>query len=195
MSDSIDGSPNLVGQQGMSERSHATTNAGGEGSVIAEFVDAARSAAESLLEEQKQQIADRIKGVAEALECAARSLEGSQNHLIARYVQQAEHQVKSLSRELHERQWSELVADTYDVARRQPTLFVLGAVATGFLVGRFLWTARNMQNREAGGMHGSSRRETTREVTAAISSAPGAGGGTGEAAGHAAGSSGTMESR
>jgi len=42
---------------------------------MAEFADAAQPTAEALLQKQKQQIADRVSGMAEALECAAHSLD------------------------------------------------------------------------------------------------------------------------
>jgi hypothetical protein len=176
------------------ERSRATGSTG-EHSVVAEFVDAARAAAESLLREQKQQVADRVAGIADALHGAARSLDQSQNRAIARHIRQAGDQVERLTRNLQERRWNELIADTEEFARRQPTWFVLGAVVTGFLVGRFLSTAMSRENQPSSEAQAAVRRETTREVTAAISSAPGMGGGAGEPAGYAAGSSGMMESR
>jgi hypothetical protein len=194
MADRSEGFSSIIADQGVTDRTRST-GAGSERSVVAEFVDAARSTAESLLEEQKRQIADRVHGFAEALEGAARSLHGSQNRMIARYVQDAGDQVKTFSRGLHARRWNELVAETEDFARRQPTLFVLGAVAAGFLVGRILWTAVSVESRDGDMTRNSSRREAAREVRAAISSAPGPGGGAGERAGYAAGSSGIVESR
>jgi hypothetical protein len=195
MADKVENSSSMTSQQGATERSDAKMNATGERSVVAEFVDAAQSAAESLLQEQKQQIADRVSGVGRALEGAAHSLDETQNRVTARYVQQAGEHIRSLAHALHDRRWNELVAETEDFARRQPTWFVLGAVAAGFLVGRFLWGALSEPRQRADSMREASRRETTREVTAAISSAPGTGGGTGDTGGHAVGSSGMMESR
>jgi len=160
-----------------------------ETSVFAEFVDAARLAAESMLEEQRQQVAQKVSGIAEALRNAANSLEQSQNRALAGYVDQAADQVASIYRTVRERHWSEIVADTEDFARRQPTLFVLGAVATGFLVGRFLWAGGRHRRGDAE----ASRSETTRQVIAAVSS--GSGIDAGGAVDHGAGSSGVMEDR
>jgi hypothetical protein len=176
------------------ERSRAMESSG-EPSVVAEFVDAARAAAESLLREQKQQVADRLSGIADALHGAARSLDQSQNRVIARHIRQAGDQVERLTRNLQERRWNELIADTEEFARRQPTWFVLGAVVTGFLVGRFLSTAMSGEKQPSSEAQAAVQRETTREVTAAVSSAPGMGDNAGEPAGYAAGSSGMMESR
>jgi hypothetical protein len=158
-----------------------------ETTVFAEFVDAARSAAESLLEEQKLQVADRVSGIAEALRTAAHSLSQSQNRGIAGYVDQAADQVAGVSRTVRDRRWNEIITDTEDFARRQPTIFVLAAVATGFLVGRFLWASTGAQHDRT---REPSRGETVRIVTAAVSS--GSGSGAAEVVDHKARSSGVM---
>ena len=84
----------MIGQGETSEPGPSKVYASGEraANVVAEFVDAARSAAESLLEEQKQQVAEKVSGIAEALHSAARSLDQSQNRSIAGYVDQAAEQ-------------------------------------------------------------------------------------------------------
>jgi hypothetical protein len=111
--------------------------------------------------------------------------------VIAGYIEEAAMQVDALSRTMHERHWGELVADTEDFARRQPTWFVLGAVATGFILGRLLWTSTGDRRHDAGRSSRSS--EPPRTVTAAVSSA------TGTAAGELTGNphpiTGAVESR
>jgi ElaB/YqjD/DUF883 family membrane-anchored ribosome-binding protein len=152
---------------------HSTTDMEREygESVVTEFLDAARSAAESLLEEQKRQIADRVSGMAKALRSAAQPLDEAQNRVIARYLEEGAAQVEGLSRTIRERHWGELVADTEDFARRQPTWFVLGAVATGFVLGRLLWTSAGGRRHDAARSSRSS--ESARTVTAAVSSGSG----------------------
>jgi ElaB/YqjD/DUF883 family membrane-anchored ribosome-binding protein len=140
------------------------------GSVVTEFLDAARSAAESLLQEQKRQIADRVSGIARALQSAAQPLHESQSHAIAGYLEEAAAQVDSLSRRMHERHWGELLADTQDFARRQPTWFVLGGVATGFVLGRLFWASTGGRQDAA---RSSRSSEQARTVTAAVSSGSG----------------------
>jgi ElaB/YqjD/DUF883 family membrane-anchored ribosome-binding protein len=164
---------------------------GYSGSVVTEFLDAARSAAESLLEEQKRQIADRVSGVAKALRSAAQPLDESQSRVIARYLEEGAMQVDSLSRTMRERHWGELAADAEDFARRQPTWFVLGAVATGFVVGRLLWASAGERRHDSAG---SSRTgEPARTVTAAVSS--GSGAAAGELTGNPHPITGAMETR
>ena len=191
MADSSEGTPGAIadGGAGMTaDRRHERST-----SVVADFVDAACSAAESLLEKQKRQIAERSGGIADALSSAGHVLETSDNEALARYVKQAGDRIHDFSRQMRERRWDEIIADTQDFARRQPIWFVLGATAAGFLVGRFIWTS-------TGGMRGgnsANRRvssgEEARTVTAAVAS--GSATGAGEAAGYAAGSSGTVETR
>src|ERR1700761_4465493 len=136
MADRNDASSSMVAPTGATEF-HSTDS----GSVVTEFLDAARSAAESLLQEQKRQIADRVSGIARALQNAAHPLDESQSRVVARYLEEGAAQVHSLSRRMHERHWGELVADTEDFARREPTWFVLGAVVTGFVLGRLFWAS------------------------------------------------------
>src|SRR5207302_2325260 len=123
MADRNDASSSMITPTGATARVHSTADGEREygGSVATEFLDAARSAAESLLEEQKRRIADRISGIASALRSAAQPLDESQSHIIARYLEQGAMQVDSFSRRMRERHWGELVADTEDFARRQPT--------------------------------------------------------------------------
>jgi hypothetical protein len=194
MADRNPSSLSTVGGTDTTREGHSTTHGGEDSgeSVVAEFIEAARSAAESLLQEQKNQVAERVSGVAGALRGAGDSLGRSQLEVMGRYVHQAAEQVDSLSRTLRNRRWGELITDTEDLARRQPTLFVLGAVATGFVVGRLLWTSSHW----SGASRTASRGETTRAVTAAVSSGSGSGpAGTPETAAYGAGSPGGMGNR
>jgi cytochrome c-type biogenesis protein CcmH/NrfG len=171
MADSFDSSSRMIGQSGAAgHHDPAQTGEARVGSVVTEFLDAARSAAESLLEEQKRQVAGRVSGVGEALRGAVGSLDRSQNAIVARVVEQAAHRVENFSRTLRNRRWNELVADTEDYARRQPTLFVLGAIATGFLLGRLFWSTMGSEQQVADATR---RGESTRAVTAAVSSGSG----------------------
>ncbi len=106
--------------------------------ILSELLDATRSAAETILDDQKLRTAERVSGMAEAVRCAAQSLDRSENPAIARYADQAADRIEDFSGLIRERQWSEIVTDTEDLARHQPTLFILGAAAIGFLAGRLL---------------------------------------------------------
>ena len=157
--------------------------------ILSELLDATRSAAERILDDQKQRTAERISGTAEAVRCAAQSLDRSENPAIARYADQAADRIEDFSSLIRERQWSEIVADTEDLARRQPTLFVLGAAAIGFLAGRLLVPADRRQSDQgtARSPERSPHRGETDEITAAVSKlATQPTGGAGTAAGYGA---------
>ena len=175
MADQIESSSHNMGQQDAAERSQPAMNATGERSAVAELVEAAQSTAESLLHDEKQRIADRVSGMAAALEGAAHALDQSKNHAVGQYVREAGQQIRTLSHTLQERRWNELITDIEDFARRQPTWFVLGAMTVGFIVGRFLWTAANAPSHRGNAVRGGYRRETSPDLTTAVSNTPGTG--------------------
>jgi ElaB/YqjD/DUF883 family membrane-anchored ribosome-binding protein len=140
--------------------------------ILSELLEATRSAAETILDDQKQRTAERVSGMAEAVRCAAQSLDRSENRAIARYADQGAGWIEDFSRLIRERQWSEIVADTEDLARRQPMLFVLGATAVGFLAGRLLSVPTDARQPEKSTPQPpdlSPHRGETDEITAAVS--------------------------
>jgi ElaB/YqjD/DUF883 family membrane-anchored ribosome-binding protein len=97
-----------------------------------------REAAQAALREQKDRAADTVHGLAEALRRTAGSFEREENRAIARYAEQAAAQVDRFSETVRAREIGDLLAEAEDFARRQPSLFLAGAVATGFVIGRIL---------------------------------------------------------
>lgn len=127
------------------EQRGSTMGAGDEGAgieragtMLVELVEASRSAAEALLEEQKQRAAAQVKGVAEAVRSAAECLEHSQSWGLGDYANRAAGQIEQLSQVIGQRSWSEILAETRDFARRRPWLFLGAATAAGFVAGRVL---------------------------------------------------------
>ena len=167
--------------------------------ILSELLDAARSAAETILEDQKQRTAERVSGMAEAVRCAAQSLDRSENRAIARYADHAADRIGDFSGLIRERQWSEIVADTEDLARRQPTLFALGGAAIGFFAGRLLAVPADRRRSKKDlpqTLDLAPHRGETDEITAAVSKlATQPTGGAGKAAGYGAELSERPESR
>jgi ElaB/YqjD/DUF883 family membrane-anchored ribosome-binding protein len=97
-----------------------------------------REAAASLLDEQKERMASAVHGIADMLRRTADTLERENNATAARYADRAAAQIDRLSQTVRNRELGEIVASTEDFARRQPALFVAGAVAAGFVLGRLL---------------------------------------------------------
>jgi ElaB/YqjD/DUF883 family membrane-anchored ribosome-binding protein len=167
--------------------------------ILSELLDATRSAAETILDDQKLRTAERVSGMAEAVRCAAQSLDRSEYPAIARYADQAADRIEDFSGLIRERRWSEIVADTEDLARRQPMLLALGAAAIGFLAGRLLAAPTDRRQPEKSTPQPSDpspHRGETDEITAAVSKlATRPIGGAGKLAGYGAGLSERPESR
>jgi ElaB/YqjD/DUF883 family membrane-anchored ribosome-binding protein len=140
------------------------------GAILGELVEATRSAAETLLIEQKRRAAAQVKGIGKAVRSAAQSLERSQTPTLAGYADRAASRIEQFSHLIGDRSWSEIVAETRHFARRQPWLFICIATAAGLVAGRVLSTSTN---RGAGDRELYSAREASEEVTAAVASGDG----------------------
>jgi hypothetical protein len=124
--------------------------------MVGQLFGDVRSAAEEMLEERKGRAAESVQGVAEALRRTADNIE---NETIARYAEQAADTVARFSETVRERRLGEMIADLDDFARRQPMLFLVGAVAAGFIAGRFM--AASAERAEAEAWEGAERRPRT----------------------------------
>jgi hypothetical protein len=144
--------------------------------IAAELVEAGRSAVQSVLDEQKADAARQVATVAAAVRSAAQSLDQSNRSALARYTDRAAGTVERFAQSLRERNWSELADDVEALARRQPALFIAGAVVAGFLTGRFLWASKGRAAPGIPAVTGTEAMAIEREteaVTAAVASAPG----------------------
>lgn len=110
-----------------------------------ETFDQVKQQTQSKLDQQKQQAADRLSGVAGALRQTSHNLE-TENDPLAQYADSFADQVDKMSTYLRERDLSELFNDVSQMAKRQPELFVAGALAAGFLLGRFLKSSGSAPN-------------------------------------------------
>ncbi|MBY0430585.1 MAG: hypothetical protein K2Q10_05270 [Rhodospirillales bacterium] len=87
---------------------------------------------------QKMKAADTLGNVAEALHHTAASLRDGKQDYPAQYADMAADQVERMAQMLRDKSWNNLMSDAEGFARRQPWLFVGGALAAGFLTARFL---------------------------------------------------------
>lgn len=161
--------------------------------IATELVEASRSAAQSVLDEQKDNAARQVAAVAAAVRSAAQSLDQAKLPTLAHYTEEAAGSIESLGQALSGRRWSELTDDLEVLARRQPALFLSAAAVVGLLVGRLLWASSRRAaaaDRRQRAQARAAEREN-RAVTAAITSAPGGD----DLAAPAAGFSGMEETR
>src|SRR4051794_3837119 len=90
------------------------------------------------LEEQKSAASEGLSTVAQAIRQTGHHLRGQQQEGVAQYVDRAAEQIEQFAgylggRDLHQLRW-----DAEAFARREPALFLGGALTLGLLVGRFL---------------------------------------------------------
>ena len=89
------------------------------------------------VEEQKRRGLEAVRSFAGAVNTAAQELE-RQSPQVARYARDAAEGLNSLTRNIEGRNLNDLVRSATDLARSNPTLFMVGAVAAGFALARFM---------------------------------------------------------
>ncbi len=136
------------------------------GKKVAETASVAKEQAKRTVaqvgEQAKQNVGSRMGEVAEELGTVADAVRQTSEELsaqdqagIARYGTRIADQIESVSSYLNERGVEDVLTDVEDLARRQPALFLGGALMLGILVGRFLRSSgREMAYGQGGGESG-----------------------------------------
>ncbi|RYE08768.1 MAG: hypothetical protein EOP22_12175 [Hyphomicrobiales bacterium] len=91
----------------------------------------------SLAGDQKDQLADQMGGVAEAMERAADELDAS-NGDTARYARMIADNAEKLSSTIRDNSVDDLLGMAQDFGRRQPAMFIGAAALLGFAASRFV---------------------------------------------------------
>jgi hypothetical protein len=112
----------------------------------------AKRQATSQVESQKAQLVDTLVTVSQALRQTGQQLTEQQQGTVARYVEQTAERVEGATNYLRARDVRALLDDTQQLARREPALFLAGALALGFVGARFLMsTGQRQQGTSPGG--------------------------------------------
>jgi hypothetical protein len=127
-----------LADQAQAKASQVVDQAQGAAGQVA---DQAKQQATSQLESQKGRAVDTLVTVAQALRQTGQQLQQQDQGAVGGYVEQAAERIERLTNHLRAREVPELIAETQDFARRQPGLFVTGALALGFLGARFLMSS------------------------------------------------------
>ncbi len=126
------------GRQAVNEAQQAASELAAEAKHTAtEKLGEAKHRAESMVDERKNQTAERLQGIAGALRETSTKLQDQQEDTFANYAATAADQVDKFSGYLRNQNVGDLLHDVDSLARRQPELFLAGALAAGFLLGRF----------------------------------------------------------
>jgi hypothetical protein len=143
MGQSSSGDIKQVGREIAQDAKSAVSNASSEvKSQVTDIAGAAQEQATNFLDEQKGMAAQRIGGVANALRHAGQELAGNDEGALAQYTDTLAGQLDRFSNTLRDREIGSLFDDAKQLAYRQPELFVAGALAAGFVLGRFFKSSR-----------------------------------------------------
>lgn len=110
-----------------------------------ETAEQVRQEAESRIDRRRNEAADRLGGVAQALRRTGQDIHERDDQLVGEYVEAAANQVEQFSDYLQKHNTGDLIREVQRLAARQPELAAAGALAAGFLVGRFLKSTRPSQ--------------------------------------------------
>jgi hypothetical protein len=99
--------------------------------------DAKRQGQEQF-EAHKHTAADQTEKLADVVERVAEEFKGQDQPSLADYAGQLAGSMKSFAENLRERSLEDVIRDTQQLARNNPTLFLMGSVAVGIALSRFL---------------------------------------------------------
>ncbi|ACI97935.1 hypothetical protein [Rhodospirillum centenum] len=102
------------------------------------LTETARAKVRGQYERQQTFAADQISGIATALRQTERQLRDQDQGFPARYVGMAAEQVEDLAEQVSRYGFEDLLSRTETFARRQPEMFIGGAMLAGVALGRFL---------------------------------------------------------
>jgi hypothetical protein len=115
--------------------------------AVYDTYDESKQQVTSMLDKQKSQVVDQFQGIATVLRRTGEQLAVDQETTYANYVQSLAGQIEVWADFLHTKNLGELVDETKRFAYRQPELFIVGSLAAGLFVGRFLKSSENRQSR------------------------------------------------
>ena len=99
--------------------------------------DAKREGQEQF-ETRKHMAADQTEKLAGVVERVAEEFKGQDQQSLADYAGQLAGSMKSFAENLRERSLDDVIRDTQQLARNNPTLFLMGSVAVGIALSRLL---------------------------------------------------------
>jgi hypothetical protein len=111
----------------------------------------AKERANSTLRSSKHSFASQISGIATALKHSGEELshEGGLEQQVAQYTQTASIKMQELAEYLEAKDLRDITRDVENFARRQPAIFLGGAVAIGLLAARFIRSSASHHDRGA----------------------------------------------
>ncbi len=109
-----------------------------------------REQAKSQIATQKERAARQLEGVAQVLQQSGQQFREQDQDSVGQYADRAAEQVEWFSSFLRERDADQLIGEAENLARRQPAVFLGGALALGVLGARFLKASSSNQTGTSG---------------------------------------------
>lgn len=106
--------------------------------AASETGNAAWEEAQAQFEQQRSFVAEQANKVASALHNMAREFDQQDQHAFSNYTNRLASYSDALSEKLRDKDLNYFVDEARSISRRQPLLFVGGAIAAGFVLARFL---------------------------------------------------------
>ena len=128
-----------------------------------EVVDKAKSIGREQLEAGKRTAANQAEKVANVIEQAASQLKKNNLRSLADYTSEIGATIKNFSDGLQNRTVDDLVTDIRDMARRNPTAFILGSVVIGIGISRFFKASGERQQQSYKDNHSKNRTSETEQ--------------------------------
>lgn len=112
------------------------------------LIEESRTQLHSEAQQQTDRVAGTVRNLGEQLHALAEG-RTDQAGIVADYAREAAQRVHGLASRLDERGFDGAIDDVKRFARRRPGMFLLGAAAAGFAVGRILRNANDQQQSQA----------------------------------------------
>lgn len=113
---------------------------------VGETASQAQQQAKSQIAMGKDRVAESMESVANALRSSTDQMQGQETGFVGDYMNRAADKVSEISQHLRQSDVNQLMHETEDFARREPTIFLAGAFALGLIATRFLKSSgSNMQ--------------------------------------------------
>lgn len=142
-------SSTAFGSQRVQERVEETAQSASDAAI--EKVREVRERAETSIDEQRGQFADRVRRLGDVLQSSSSEL-GRKDAFAQQLLEQASTRVQRAANYIETASASDVVDDLHSVARQRPGLFFGGAFLVGLAVGRFAKSSRG-----TGGEHHEAR--------------------------------------
>ena len=144
-----------AGHAGTDALQQAQDVAGDAKARASSLLGAAGEKASSVAEEQKQNVAEYLEGVARAVHQSGEQLEGHSDW-VAHMVERGAAELSTLANTLRSNDLQSLMGDLGSLARRQPALFVGASMAAGFALARVGRIAASGASSSGGGAQAAS---------------------------------------